>query len=171
MGLFVAAASASPELVIDEAVSVVATDCTSMDFCRVGGVVLVQSGCGTFLSGFLLVLNCVSCVYLPLLGCLLADDAKGRLVSFEPESSISWVPSPSSKVDKLRVSFCWKRGGRLNSWLRWAGWSVSDNDEELLEDEESGTPGEPASSFRWLVRWAVAEGGRSSDLWLVRTGR
>jgi hypothetical protein len=51
-------------------------------------------------------------------------------------------------VESSRVRFCWKRGGRLNSWLRCAGWSVSDNDEELLEDEESGISGEPGSSFR-----------------------
>jgi hypothetical protein len=171
IGLFVATASASPELVIDEAVSVVATDCTSIDFCRVGGVVLVRSDCTAFCAGLLLVSNCASSAYLLLFGCLLAADAKGKLVSCEPESSISWVPSPSSKVDKLRVRFCWNRGGRLNSWLRWAGWSVSDSDEELLEDEESGMPGETASSFRWLVGGAVAEGSRSSDLRLVRTGR
>jgi hypothetical protein len=80
MGLVAAAASASPEFVI-EAVSVVARDCTSMDFCRVGGVVRVRPGGRIFCSGLLLVRDCVSCAYLLLLGCRRAADAKGRLFS------------------------------------------------------------------------------------------
>lgn len=87
MGLF-AADGGPPELVIDDAVSVVANECTSSDVCRDGGAFLLPLW-RTFCSGLLSVRNCVSWAYLLLLGCVLAAEANGKLVSCEPESSIS----------------------------------------------------------------------------------
>jgi hypothetical protein len=102
------------EVVIDDA-SVVACDCWSIDFCRMGGVGLVRSACRTFCSGLELVRKSVSCAYFVLVG-RLAADAKGKLgAPCEPVSSISCGPSPSSNVDSSRGRCCLKRGGRLNS--------------------------------------------------------
>lgn len=120
MGLF-AAEGGPPELVIDDAVSVVAIDCTSIDVCLTGRAFLARAGCRTFCSLLLLARKRESCAYLLMLGLVLTEVAKGRLVSCEPESSISCVPSPSSNVESSLGFFCWKRGGRLKSWLRCAG--------------------------------------------------
>lgn len=79
MGLF-AADGGPPELVIDDAVSVV-RDCTSIDFCLDGGSVLERWGSTAFCSALVLPRNCASCANLLLLGCVLAADAKGKLVS------------------------------------------------------------------------------------------
>lgn len=118
-----------PELVMDDAVSVVACDCWSMDLCLVGGTRILRSGWKAFCSGLLV------SYFLPTGSCLAAD-AKGSVGDpWEPEASCSRVPSPSSKVLRPRGRCCLKRGGRLNNWLRWAGWSASDKEDELDEDE------------------------------------
>jgi hypothetical protein len=151
------------EVVIEDAVSVVACDCWSIDLCRVGGW-------NTFCSGFVLARKRVSCAYF-VLPDRLAADANGKLgLPCEPESSISRVPSPSSKVSKSRGRCCLKRGGRLNNWLRCTGWSVSDKDEELEEDE-AGLSGKSTESFNGLGGAAADENRRSSSFGLVKFRR
>lgn len=63
-----------------------------------------------------------------------------------------------------------KRGGRLNSWLRWAGWSTSDRDDELEEDE-LGIPGDSGESFKGLDGAIAVESRRSASFGLAKFGR
>lgn len=89
----------------------------------------------------------MSCEYLFLPSGRLAAEANGKVgLSCDPEPSFSSVPSPSSNVERS-LRCCLKRGGRLNSWLRCAGWSVSEMDDEL-EDGEAGISGDSAWSIR-----------------------
>jgi len=147
-----------PELVIDDAVSKVACEWPSLDLDLMGGMRVPRLRLRALGSGLLLVWNKGSCAYLLPTGGCLATDAKGRVGDpWDPEFSFSRVSSPSSNVSRLRGRCCLNRGGRLNNWLRWAGWSASDKEDEL-DEHESKTSGESVLSFPWWWGRAEADG-------------